>query len=243
VAGRAIAQNRGDYKRAIALYEQSLTKYQELDLKNRQTDVISALGYAALEQGDYEQAATFFEKSHAVSKDMGEKWGIAWSLRGLAMIAWHQGDYAQAVKLSEECLTLLKEVGDEQAIAYTQRVLGDVARAQSDNARATVLYRESLSHRAKEDKWGNAESLRRLAAMAGMQGQPERAVRLFASATEIRTAIDAPLPPVDRTDYERDIAAVRAQLDESTFNAAWETGRKMTQEQAIEYALSEGEET
>jgi hypothetical protein len=32
---------------------------------------------------------------------------------------------------------------------------------------------------------------------------------------------------------------VRAQLDEATFNAAWEEGRAMTLEQAIEYALGE----
>ena len=43
--------------------------------------------------------------------------------------------------------------------------------------------------------------------------------------------------PVDRVKYDQILAAVRAQLDEATFNAAWEEGRKMTLEQAIEYAL------
>jgi hypothetical protein len=34
-------------------------------------------------------------------------------------------------------------------------------------------------------------------------------------------------------------AALRAQLDEAAFNAAWAEGRTMTLEQAIEYALGE----
>jgi DNA-binding NarL/FixJ family response regulator len=35
------------------------------------------------------------------------------------------------------------------------------------------------------------------------------------------------------------LAAVRAQLDEATFNAMWNEGRAMTMEQAIEFALAE----
>jgi hypothetical protein len=45
--------------------------------------------------------------------------------------------------------------------------------------------------------------------------------------------------PEVRTDYERYLAAVRAQLDEATFAAAWAGGCTLTLEQAIAYALSE----
>jgi hypothetical protein len=41
----------------------------------------------------------------------------------------------------------------------------------------------------------------------------------------------------DRAEYDRIISMVCAQLNEATFNAAWAEGRKMTLEQAIEYAL------
>ena len=36
--------------------------------------------------------------------------------------------------------------------------------------------------------------------------------------------------------------AARSRLDEAAFQAAWEEGRAMTEEQAVEYALSEEEE-
>jgi predicted neutral ceramidase superfamily lipid hydrolase len=50
-------------------------------------------------------------------------------------------------------------------------------------------------------------------------------------------ALGSDLDPADRREYDRILAAVRAQLDEATFNAAWAEGRKMTLEQAIEYVL------
>jgi hypothetical protein len=42
---------------------------------------------------------------------------------------------------------------------------------------------------------------------------------------------------VERADYERNLDAVRAALDEDAFTAAWADGQAMTTEQAITYAL------
>ena len=43
--------------------------------------------------------------------------------------------------------------------------------------------------------------------------------------------------PTTHADYERSVAAVRAQLDEATFAAAWAAGHALTLEQAIAEAL------
>jgi hypothetical protein len=44
---------------------------------------------------------------------------------------------------------------------------------------------------------------------------------------------------VDQIQHDRNVAAVRAQLDEATFAAAWAEGRAMTLEQTIVYALAD----
>jgi DNA-binding CsgD family transcriptional regulator len=49
----------------------------------------------------------------------------------------------------------------------------------------------------------------------------------------MREATGAPIPPVERADYERALASAQAQLGEKTFAAAWEEGRPMTLEQAL----------
>jgi hypothetical protein len=45
--------------------------------------------------------------------------------------------------------------------------------------------------------------------------------------------------PHDQAEQERHINILRAQLDEATFNAAWEAGYALTLEQAIDLALEE----
>ena len=70
---------------------------------------------------------------------------------------------------------------------------------------------------------------------------PVRAARLFGAAEALRESVCVPLPRVHCADYERDVAAARTQLDEATFAVAWAAGQAMTLEQAIAYALSEGD--
>jgi hypothetical protein len=59
------------------------------------------------------------------------------------------------------------------------------------------------------------------------------------AAQVLREAIGIPLPPVERAEHERRVAAVRAALGEETFTAAWAVGRTLPLEQAIAEALAE----
>ena len=49
----------------------------------------------------------------------------------------------------------------------------------------------------------------------------------------LRKAMGAPIPPVYRADYERAVAATRAQLGGRTFASVWAQGRTMTPEQVL----------
>ena len=78
-----------------------------------------------------------------------------------------------------------------------------------------------------------------LASLAVQQGRPARVVRLFAWADVTREALEDTRPPVEQADVDRDLAAIHAQLDDATFEAEQEAGRKMTIDEAIAYALEE----
>jgi hypothetical protein len=75
------------------------------------------------------------------------------------------------------------------------------------------------------------------AAIAGAEGQPARAARLLAAATAQLGTIPAALAPADRADYERTLAALRAELGAEMFAAAWAEGAKLAPEQAIASAV------
>jgi len=76
--------------------------------------------------------------------------------------------------------------------------------------------------------------------MAGIAAnrQPAHAARLLGAAEALRESAGVPLPPVHRVDYERDVALVRAALDEDAFAMAWAEGQAIPLEQAIAEALA-----
>jgi DNA-binding NarL/FixJ family response regulator len=71
-----------------------------------------------------------------------------------------------------------------------------------------------------------------------------RAARLWGAAEALLEKIEAAayIYAPDRSVYQDQVSAARAQLDEEAWEAAWGEGRAMPLERAIEYALSEVEE-
>jgi predicted ATPase/class 3 adenylate cyclase len=148
----------------------------------------------------------------------------------------------EVAALLEEGLALGRALGDRAGVATALTTLGHLARVQGEHARAAALLAEGLAlQRELGDQHGIAESLEGLAGVVGVQGQPERAALLFGAAEALRDAMGAPLPPAGRADYERSVAAVRAQLDAAAFAAAWAEGRSTPLEQAIAVALAQGD--
>ena len=80
-----------------------------------------------------------------------------------------------------------------------------------------------------------------LACDAGAKGEAERAARLFGATQALREATGFPLEPAMRALEEPYLVGARSQLEEGAWTAAWEEGRAMSMETAIEYALSEEE--
>ena len=72
-----------------------------------------------------------------------------------------------------------------------------------------------------------------LAAVVAIQGNPAQAGRLWGAAEVLRETMETPIPPVYRADYDRPVAAARAQLGEQAFATAWAEGHTMTPEQAL----------
>ncbi len=112
----------------------------------------------------------------------------------------------------EESLRLLGELGDRRNAAYLLEAWASLAAALSS---------------AQPD------------GQVGARERVQRAARLFGAAGAVRTASGIPLPPVDRSRYERYLAAARAQSTEAVWNAAWAEGQAMTLEQAVAYALED----
>jgi hypothetical protein len=78
-----------------------------------------------------------------------------------------------------------------------------------------------------------------LAAVAEAEGRLERAARLFGTAEALLETTGTHLAAADEAEWERNVAAVRAQLDGAAFAAAWAEGRARDPEAAVAELLDE----
>ena len=86
---------------------------------------------------------------------------------------------------------------------------------------------------------GVAACLAAVARMAGEAGAARQAARLLGASEALCKAIGGVFVPVYVAEYDRTVAAVRGQLDETAFAAAWAEGRALPLLQAIAEALAQ----
>ncbi len=237
----SVAKAQGDYSRARGLYEESLRIRRELGDRAGTVYALMSLADTAMEQADLVRAHALYEESLRLSRELSNKQCIAWSLNYLGVIAGDQGYYAQAHSLINQSLEQFREMGDRQGMSESLNNLGDIARAESEYPRAHSLYNESLGIAADlGDKRSIAIILGNLAATALAKGYPERAATLFAVTEALREEIL--LPPLTH-DHQHALRETRELLSGQVFAEAWERGRAMTVEKAVEYAFEASQET
>jgi predicted ATPase/class 3 adenylate cyclase len=238
-----VALHQGDYPAARALFEQSLAIQRELGDRVGIARSLSNLGIVAFEQGDYPAARALYEESLAMRRELGDRFGIVSTLGNLGNVTFQQGDYPAARALHEESLTIARELGHRSGIANSLGNLGCVAFEQDDYPAARALHEESLAiHRELGDKRGIADSLGGLAAVVASLRDSHKAARIWGATERLRAEIGTPLQPSDRPHYDGTVAKARAVLNnDAAFDHAWQQGRALALEQAIDLALQKTE--
>jgi transcriptional regulator with XRE-family HTH domain len=241
----AVALEQGDFAGALA--EQGLVLAREVQDWRRIMLLRYVLGEAARLQGDHRLAVSHFEESVALGRELEDSVGIAFSLASLGTLAHAQGDDTRAAVILAECIALLRELNHRPSLAWCLEVWARVATAQGEYGRAKASLTEALALFGDlGQRNGIVHALEGVAGLAAAQGDARRAARLYGGAEVLREVIRNPLAPFDRTEYDRYVAAARAQLDEAAFAAAWAEGRALLPDQAVaeaEQALLEAEAT
>jgi tetratricopeptide (TPR) repeat protein len=234
-----VARVQGDYAAAWALHQDSLALRREVSNKQGMAGSLNSLGAVAHAQGNHTSARALYQESLALYRELGDKRGIASSLTNLGIVAHVQGDYVIARALYQGGLTLYSELGYKRGIAAGLGNLGDLALMEGNYAAARTQYAESLTlMRELGNKLSITNCLVGWANLAQATGQVARATKLCGSVEASLQAIAAHLLSPEREMVERTVAALRAQIDEATFNALWTEGRAMSMEQAVAFALS-----
>src|SRR5215207_540885 len=244
VAG-TMADGQADRRSAEPLLEESLGFFRELGDKLGSALALSGTGLVAVGQGRHERGIALFQEAVDLFLEIGERWCASVTLSFLAVGWFGQGDHTRAKRLAERGLQLAREGGVAEGSCVACYARAMVAQAEPDHERAKGLYGEGLKFAAEAGNETNAAyCLQGLAGLAASEGRLARAVRLWGAAEALLEKIEAAayIYAPDRSVYQDQVSAARAQLDKEAWEAAWAEGRAMTSERAIEYALLEEEE-
>ena len=206
---------------------------------------LQALAYVTVEihgPKAAEQLQSYMEESLALSQGSVDPEAAVRTEGILAQLAFYRGDVREAQKHADLMLDLHREMGDQLNVTGHQSEMAHVWRQLGNYAQALALYRETLPEWHKIGHRGAvAHQLECFAFIARAQEQGERAVKLIGAAEALRAASGSLMTPKEQMEYDREVAGLRAGLDEKTFNIFWEEGRSMNMEQAVDFALGEND--
>jgi hypothetical protein len=166
----------------------------------------------------------------------------AMSLAYLGDVALNCDEKQEARTLYDESAEVLRgpDVGDINFLGYPIRRLGQLAWREGRYKEAIALCTESLrlNHEVGDPR-GVISCVAGFAAIATAQEKFERAAQLIA-AVETHLALMSIQPPfMDKMEYERTLALLRAKVDEKILARFWEKGKGMSFEDAVAFALEE----
>jgi tetratricopeptide (TPR) repeat protein len=144
------------------------------------------------------------------------------------------------VEAYKECLAISRAIGDKQREAIMLGNLGYVAQHRGDYERAEALNKAALTLLWElQSAYLIAFALATLAGSVEAKGDLERAARLLGASAALFETLGVGPQPVDQPEVDQYIAALRMQLDEARFRAAWAEGCAMSLDEAVGYALRE----
>ncbi len=236
-----VASAQDDYATARRLYEQALDLSQQTEDKRDYLRRTHAVALAVYRVGDTEWSGTLFRESLALAREMADRQEIAWSLNYMADVERCEGDDARAESLYNESLAIFRDMAHKQGLASVLHNLGYLALHKGDTHQAEAHFRESLNlFREVGNRWKLGDALAAFAALAATHKQAERAAQLFGAAAALHNQVDLSgllRDPANWSEWERNVALAREQIDEEAWTMAWATGYTMTLEDAAALAL------
>jgi predicted ATPase/DNA-binding CsgD family transcriptional regulator len=235
----AIAVHQGDLSRAQAHLEEALAAARAAGQRVDEAIALGILGWVALMQEAYPTARALCEESEALARALGDEVALCVALTFLQQVVLRQGEFSTARRLVEEGLPLARRIGGYEKLADSLDVLGQLEIAEGHYAEARGALRESLLLRHDQgDRSGITSSLETIAALAEAETQPRCAIQLAAAAASIRAAIGEQPTPMQRAMLDKWLVPLQQALEMDEIRSAWEAGRAMSIQQALELGLA-----
>jgi predicted ATPase/transcriptional regulator with XRE-family HTH domain len=208
--------------------------------QNGMCNAYATLGMIARANGKHDEAERAFTESYTLARQLKHSGLMSRALSHLSDMASTRGDVERATVLLDDALANARVSGMEWDIPIMTMQLGHLARQQQRYDLAKAHYREALVRfRTFSSPTYIAGCLEGYAAALSAEGHCIQATRMCAAAAALREQTQTPLPPAEHEAFEQTVVTARVALDEESFAREWKTGTVLTQDEAIDNALSE----
>jgi predicted ATPase/transcriptional regulator with XRE-family HTH domain len=242
-----LAYHHGAYADAEKLSGELLPLARSTREPVHMRNALTIQGVVAMTQRRFSDAAEPLREALEICRSLGPSWLLGTSHLNLGTALMHSGDIDGARSNLEQAVTTYLGIGDRNFTARATEQLGYLELQTGDEQQARAMFRAALeAYHELDDRWGLAEAIEAFSALNAANGIADRAARLAGASDRLRDAFGAKALPADRVSIDRYLAAARQSLDHNVWQAAWEEGRQMPLEQAIELALldrAEGDPT
>ena len=194
-------------------------------------------GLMAAAAGDLAASQAALDEALELARELKDQASEASILHQLGLRASQKPDLAAARSLLENSLELRRtlERSDEASMSLT--FLAAVALLQSDAETARRCIVESLEiGRALRDRRA-AWSLDVLACLTALEGDSERALQLAGAGSAMHEASGNTPPAPWEAFVSPHVRLARSALDPEDAGTAWEAGRRMGFDEALEFAM------
>jgi predicted ATPase/DNA-binding CsgD family transcriptional regulator len=242
VGNAALAQ--GDIPDAVGCAQRAMAIAQEINDEMWRPTLYILLGNIARAQGETTRAREYLEHGVSLSRlsdvpgSLGEH-RTAMLLNVLAWVLFEQNDIERALELAEEAHAIWERREDPWGIALGMSTIASLAAKTGDRGRAIADKQECLRILVElGDSKGSAVVLGDLAMLAAGSGQPAVAIRLFGAVESIRQQIGPDAWLNADSDWVSAEAGARARIGERFAELAWNEGRELSFDQAVQEALA-----
>jgi predicted ATPase/class 3 adenylate cyclase len=232
----------GETSTALGRLDESLELWRELGDRDEEAGVLINRAWASFIGGDLQVARRDAEGGLELRRELGDPGAVNAAIGTLGQILVAEGDVERAEPLAREAVASSRELGDARTEHFAHHYLGDCALIRGDAEAAEPHYRRGLELAVEiGDRVEICTELQGMAMATAGIGQAERALRLGGAAEAGFESLGVDLSGIAFWVelLERYLGAARASL-RAEGDAAWEAGRQLDVEHAVELALSEG---
>jgi predicted ATPase/class 3 adenylate cyclase len=235
-----VDEARGRLADALSRHEQAIELWHTVGDEVESVAARDALGWALYSEGERSRALELFQQNLELARHFGHQALVSRSLAGVCQLLVATGQFERAEPLARELHASTRDSEDVWCMCSADHYLADCAMHRRD-------YNLAEQHRLSAletvltigDVMQQTIEILGLAFTAAGLGRDEDALRLEGAVDAKWNELGVPhAPPLSEAWRERDLAPAHARLGEPQASTAFDEGRALTWDQAIELALA-----